>query len=61
MKVRDLIKWIEQNGRKLARARGSHRQFKHVEKTGTVTIAGHPSNEVHPKTLQSALKQAGLR
>ncbi|MHB8390765.1 MAG: type II toxin-antitoxin system HicA family toxin [Acidobacteriaceae bacterium] len=61
MKVRDLIKRIEQDGWWLARVRGSHRQFKHAEKTGTVTIAGHPSDEVHPKTLQSALKQAGLR
>ena len=61
MKVRDLIQWIEQDGWRLARTRGSHRQFKHAEKMGTVTIAGHPSDEVHPKTLQSALKQAGLR
>jgi predicted RNA binding protein YcfA (HicA-like mRNA interferase family) len=61
MKVRDLIKWIEQDGWRLARTHGSHRQFKHAEKAGTVTIAGHLSDEVHPKTLQSALKQAGLR
>jgi predicted RNA binding protein YcfA (HicA-like mRNA interferase family) len=61
MKVRDLIKWIEEDGWRLSRVRGSHRQFKHAEKPGTVTIAGHPSDEVHPKTLQSALKQAGLR
>jgi len=61
MKVRDLIRLIEHDGWILARTRGSHRQFKHAEKAGTVTIAGHPSEEVHPKTLQSALKQAGLR
>jgi predicted RNA binding protein YcfA (HicA-like mRNA interferase family) len=61
MKVRDLIKWIEQDGWHLVRVRGSHRQFKHDVRPGTVTIAGHPSDEIHPKTLQSALKQAGLR
>jgi predicted RNA binding protein YcfA (HicA-like mRNA interferase family) len=48
MKVRDLIHRIEEDGWHLARMRGSHRQFKHAEKTGTVTIAGHPSEEVHP-------------
>lgn len=61
MKVRDLIRLIEDDGWRMARTRGSHRQFKHAEKAGTVTVAGHPSDEVHPKTLQSALKQAGLR
>jgi len=61
MKVRDLIKWIEKDGWQLARTRGSHRQYKHPVKVGSVTIAGHPADEVHPKTLQSALKQAGLR
>jgi predicted RNA binding protein YcfA (HicA-like mRNA interferase family) len=61
MKVRDLTRWIEQDGWHLVRVRGSHRQFKHDVKPGTVTIAGHPSDEVHPRTLQSVLKQAGLR
>ena len=40
--------------------RGSHRQFNHPEKSGTVTILVHPSNELHPKTWNSVLKQAGL-
>ncbi len=55
------MKWIEQDGWQLVRVRGSHRQYKHPQKIEAVTIAGHPSDEVHPKTLQSALKQAGLR
>jgi len=29
-------------------------------KKGRVTIAGHPSKDLHPKTLNSILRQAGL-
>jgi predicted RNA binding protein YcfA (HicA-like mRNA interferase family) len=42
------------------RQRGSHRQFKHTTKNGTVTVAGKPGDELHPKTAASILKQAGL-
>jgi len=61
MKVRDLIKQIENDGWQLARTRGSHRQYHHPVKPGTVTIAGHPSADVPPGTLNSVLKQAGLK
>jgi predicted RNA binding protein YcfA (HicA-like mRNA interferase family) len=61
LKVRDVIKKIEDDGWKLARTRGSHRQFHHQAKPGTVTIAGHPSAEIPPGTLNSILKQAGLK
>lgn len=40
---------------------GSHRQLKHPNKAGRVTVAGHPSLEVPRGTLNSILKQAGLR
>lgn len=61
MKVRDVIKQVESDGWKLARTRGSHRQFHHAVKPGTVTISGHPSGDLDPKTERSILKQAGLR
>jgi predicted RNA binding protein YcfA (HicA-like mRNA interferase family) len=61
MKVRDLLKQLNDDGWILARQSGSHRQFKHPNKSGTVTVPGHPSDEFHPKTLQSILKQAGLK
>jgi predicted RNA binding protein YcfA (HicA-like mRNA interferase family) len=61
MKVRDLIRLIEQEGWVLDRTRGSHRQYVHPKKPGTVTVSGHLSAEVHPKTLSSMLKQAGLK
>ncbi len=61
MKVRDVIKLMAADGLYLARTRGSYRQFEHLRKKGLVTIAGHPSDELAPGTLNSVLKQAGLK
>ena len=61
MKVRDVIKLIEQDGWFWERTKGSHRQYRHQVKHGTVTIAGHPSDDVPRGTLNSVLKQAGLK
>ena len=61
MKVRDAIKLIETDGWHVVRQRGSHRQFKHARKQGLVTIAGHPSVDIPRGTLNSILKQAGLK
>jgi predicted RNA binding protein YcfA (HicA-like mRNA interferase family) len=61
MKVKEVIRLLEEDGWYLARTRGSHRQFKHSDKSGTVTLAGKASIEVPPGTLNSILKQAGLK
>lgn len=61
MKVRDAIRLIEQDGWFLVRTRGSHRQYKHPDKRGRVTIAGHPSDDLAPGTWNSILKQAQLK
>ena len=61
MKVRDVLNLIETDGWYLARVRGSHRQFKHPIKPGLVTVAGRPSVDVPKGTLNSILKQAGLK
>jgi predicted RNA binding protein YcfA (HicA-like mRNA interferase family) len=61
MKVRDLLKLIEEDGWVLTRTRGSHRQFKHSTKSGLVTIAGKPSADVPKGTLNAILKQSGLK
>jgi len=61
MKVRDVIKLIEADGWYLVVTKGSHRQYKHPRKAGRVTIAGHPSDEIAPGTLNSVLKQAQLK
>jgi len=61
VKVAELIRMLEQDGWRLVRTRGSHRQFKSPSKPGTVTVAGKPSLDVPPGTLNSILKQAGLK
>ncbi|MBV9865421.1 MAG: type II toxin-antitoxin system HicA family toxin [Abitibacteriaceae bacterium] len=61
MKVRDIIKVIEQDGWYLDRTKGSHRQFKHADKRGLVTVPGHLGDDLAPGTLNSILKQAGLK
>jgi predicted RNA binding protein YcfA (HicA-like mRNA interferase family) len=61
MKVHEVIARIEADGWQLARTRGSHRQFKHPTKPGAVTVAGKASLDVPPGTLNSILKQAGLK
>jgi predicted RNA binding protein YcfA (HicA-like mRNA interferase family) len=61
MKVRDIIKLLEQDGWRLARTRGSHRQYVHPTKRGKVTVPGKLSSDVKAGTLHSILRQAGLK
>ncbi len=46
MKIRDVIKLIEADGWYLVVTKGSHRQYKHPSKSGRVTIAGHPGDDL---------------
>lgn len=52
---------IEEDGWVQVRQRGSHRQFKHAVKPGLVTVAGKPNDDLAPGTLNSVLRQAGLK
>ena len=61
MKVREVIELIETDGWCLKAMRGSHRQYKHPLKPGRVTVAGKPSDDLAPGTLNSILKQAGIK
>jgi predicted RNA binding protein YcfA (HicA-like mRNA interferase family) len=61
VKVRDVIKLIEADGWFLVTTKGSHRQYKHPDKSGRVTIAGHPSHDLAPGTLNSIFKQAQIQ
>jgi predicted RNA binding protein YcfA (HicA-like mRNA interferase family) len=61
VKVKDLITLLETDGWREVRMKGSHRQFHHPAKPGTVTVAGKPSVDVPPGTLNGVLKQAGLK
>jgi predicted RNA binding protein YcfA (HicA-like mRNA interferase family) len=60
VKVREAIKLLEADGWRLDQQRGSHRQFRHPSKSGTVTIAGKPGDDLKVGTLASILRQAGL-
>ena len=57
----DLLRLLHDDGWFLVATRGSHRQFKHLAKPGRVTVPGKPSDDLAPGTLNSILKQAGLR
>jgi len=61
MKVSELLGLLHTDGWFLVATRGSHRQFKHLAKPGRVTVPGKPSDDLAPGTLNSILKQAGLR
>ncbi len=61
MKVRDVIRQLNEDGWYHIATRGSHRQFKHPTKSGRVTVPGKPSDDLASGTLNSILKQAGLK
>ncbi len=61
MKVKEVVRLLEKEGWYLSRTKDSHRQFKHSIKPGTVTVSGKESVEIPPGTLNSLLKQAGLK
>jgi predicted RNA binding protein YcfA (HicA-like mRNA interferase family) len=61
MKVRELIRLLQDDGWHHVRTRGSHRQFRHPERSGTVTVAGKLGIDIPAGTLDSILKSAGLK
>jgi len=61
MKVKEAVELIQRDGWRLARRKGSHRQFTHATKSGRVTIAGGLNEDLAKGTVGSILRQAGLR
>ncbi len=61
MKIKEVIEKIEKEGWYLAITKGSHRQYKHPNKKGLVTISGHLRDDLAKGTLNSILKQSGLK
>jgi predicted RNA binding protein YcfA (HicA-like mRNA interferase family) len=61
MKVSDVLRRLHEEGWILVATRGSHRQLKHPTRTGRVTVAGKPSDDLAPGTLNSIAKQAGWK
>ena len=61
-KVRDILRILREDGWVVLRSKGSHLQFAHPVKKGLATISFHSANDdLHPKTANSVLRQAGLR
>jgi predicted RNA binding protein YcfA (HicA-like mRNA interferase family) len=60
IKVRELLRLLEQDGWYQARMRGSHRVLKHPEKPGIVVVPGSLGDSVAPGTVRNVLKQAQL-
>ena len=61
MKVRDVLQMLQSDDWFQVATRGSHRQFKHPNKPGRVTVPGKPGDDLAPGTLNSILKQSGLK
>ncbi|MBX9298786.1 type II toxin-antitoxin system HicA family toxin [Chromobacterium vaccinii] len=60
MRSDELIKIVEADGWVLVRINGSHHHFKHPAKKGLVTVP-HPKGNLPKGTVNSILKQAGLK
>ena len=60
-KVGEILKLLHEDGWYVVTIRGSHRQLKHPTKPGRVTVHGRPSETIAPGTLNSILKQSGLK
>jgi len=55
-----MIRELEADGWWQVRQKGSHRQFHHLAKTGTVTVPGALGDDLHRELLSSIVRQAGL-
>jgi predicted RNA binding protein YcfA (HicA-like mRNA interferase family) len=61
MKCQEVIRLLTNDGWFEVAQKGSHKQFKHSKKPGKVTVPIHKGKEIPPGTLNSILKQAGLK
>ena len=61
MKVAEVLRLLHDDGWFLVATRGSHRQFRPRSKSGRVTVPDKPSDDIAAGTLNSILKQAGLK
>jgi predicted RNA binding protein YcfA (HicA-like mRNA interferase family) len=61
MRVREVIRLLEEHGWKELRSKGSHRHFKHPDQRWVITVPGAEGKELAPGTLNAILKKAGLK
>lgn len=60
VKVREIVAMLEALGWIQVKQVGSHRQFKHAQRRGRVTVSGHDGSDLPLGTLRSIYRQAGL-
>ena len=56
MKFKEVIKIVKEDRWYFVRQIGSHQQYHHEIKKGTVTVAGKSNDDIHPKTLKKNFK-----
>lgn len=61
MKAKEVIGLIQKDGWYFERQTGSHKIFKHPAKKGIVVVPEHGKEDIKMGTLNSILKQAGLK
>jgi predicted RNA binding protein YcfA (HicA-like mRNA interferase family) len=61
MKYREFTRDLRDEGWWLESQEGSHQQWVHSTNPGKVTVAGHPNDDIPPKTLKAMRKQAGMK
>ncbi|MDJ1468166.1 type II toxin-antitoxin system HicA family toxin [Xanthocytophaga flava] len=61
MTANDLIRRLEANGWYFVRQSGSHKMYKHNERTNTISVPDHGKKDLGPGLVNSILKQAGLK
>ncbi|MDR6195908.1 type II toxin-antitoxin system HicA family toxin [Siphonobacter sp. SORGH_AS_0500] len=61
MTAREILKMLHQDGWMIKDQNGSHLQLVHPTKKGKVTVPAHGSKDIPKGTLNSILKQAGLK
>ena len=59
MTSKQVIKRLQQEGWYEDRQNGSHKVFRHPDKTGRVVVAVHGSKDIPRRTLNNIYEQAG--
>ena len=60
MRSGEIIKRLEADGWSQVRQSGSHKQFRHPTKPGTVTVP-HPKSDMGVGTIKSIERQSGVK
>jgi len=61
MKARELLKLLHADGWFEVAQKGSHKQLKHPQKPGKVTVPVHGNADLAPMVIRSIERQSGLK